>query len=466
MAHPNEEILARDMADAGRVEGSEPEPVDMHTSIKMGDASGRMGSEGSLGYAKDSRKVVEERGDLGSEGALGEARSTEDVSKERSVLGGGERERLFLSEAEKKEKETSEQESEKEQRNRDYNKYLAEKANREASRSSTTEGVASVLSEEAEEIIKRVSKIADDKIVETAKTMAINFPDRNETRAISKNMIPLMLQDFGGQFPTGRFGQVLVNGKFGLGPAPETGTEGLDLSKAAFGYKINPDEDNSAEVKIYNGMLLTDSTARTPVEVQHIPFVISGTQTIYVQADVTDVAGTAEMTTTPSESLDYRVFRLYEFTESGGIIDDSLTKIYRPFDIELGFNVDELPDGTEANPHLVWDNDTGEWVIGEIVPDGSESYPHLVWNHETEIWEADKLFTLPDGGDVNKMAAWDAGESDWLAKESSEITVVTDIQYDVSTHQLQKKTQLIRILPLAEESEWTMITGGQAEVCP
>jgi len=325
MAHPNEEILARDMADAGRVEGSEPEPVDMHTSIKMGDASGRMGTEGSLGYAKDSRKVVEERGDLGSEGALGEARSTEDVSKERSVLGGGERERLFLSEAEKKEKETSEQESEKEQRNRDYNKYLAEKANREASRSSTTEGVAPALSEEAEEIIKRVSKIADDKIVETAKTMAINFPDRNEVRAISKSTIPSLIQDFGSEFPTGRHGQIMANGKFGLGPAPEVGTD-FDWSKVALGYKCNPDGDDEDEVRIYAGEIDRVAVAETNLTVADNNY-------IYVRRTRTDdtmlVTAAASV---PANDTTHAYYRLYRVTVADGVA--SIQNIYRFGDIE------------------------------------------------------------------------------------------------------------------------------------
>ena len=143
-----------------------------------------------------------------------------------------------------------------------------------------------------------------------------------------------------------------------------------------------------------------------------------------------------------------------------------MTKIYRPFDIESGFDDDDLPLGTVADPHLVWDNDAGEWVIGVIVPPGTESFPHLVWNHTTGIWEADKLFALPDGGDVDRMAAWDAGESDWLAKESAEVTVVTDVRYDTGTNQLQKKTQLVRVIPLGDESDWTMVTGGQAETCP
>lgn len=184
-------------------------------------------------------------------------------------------------------------------------------------------------------------------------------------------------------------------------------------SKCSFGYKINPDGDNAAEVKIYDGQIITDNTAREPVVVTHIPFVISGTQTIYVQADVRNVAGTAELTVTPNENVYYRYYRLYEFTESGGVINNSLTKIYRPFDVESGFDYQDIPDGTEANPHLIWSS--GEWAIGVIVPDGSVSYPHLVWTDGA--WTADKLYTLKDGGTVYRLALWDPVESAWTEFE-------------------------------------------------
>lgn len=45
-------------------------------------------------------------------------------------------------------------------------------------------------------------------------------------------------------------------------------------------------------------------------------------------------------------------------------------------------------------------------------------------------------------------------------------TFVTDIQYDIETKQLQKKTQTVTVtaqgVAIGQESPWTMITGGQA----
>ena len=51
------------------------------------------------------------------------------------------------------------------------------------------------------------------------------------------------------------------------------------------------------------------------------------------------------------------------------------------------------------------------------------------------------------------------------------VTVVADMRYDTFTHQLQKKTKVLTysngiLTEIGTESGWTMITGGQAEVCP
>jgi hypothetical protein len=63
------------------------------------------------------------------------------------------------------------------------------------------------------------------------------------------------------------------------------------------------------------------------------------------------------------------------------------------------------------------------------------------------------------GSESDPLAEGHTLKPTWQAL--AEITVVTDVQYDVSTHQLQKKTRTI-LVPIAEaESNWTMITGGQ-----
>jgi len=53
---------------------------------------------------------------------------------------------------------------------------------------------------------------------------------------------------------------------------------------------------------------------------------------------------------------------------------------------------------------------------------------------------------------------------------SGEVTVMTDLRYDTSTYQFQKKTKLKTylngaLLTVGDESAWTLITGGQAVGC-
>jgi hypothetical protein len=44
-------------------------------------------------------------------------------------------------------------------------------------------------------------------------------------------------------------------------------------------------------------------------------------------------------------------------------------------------------------------------------------------------------------------------------------TVVTDVQYDTATQQIQKKTRLLTVVSGDTETAWTLITGGQAAAC-
>lgn len=211
---------------------------------------------------------------------------------------------------------------------------------------------------------------------------------------------------------------------YDMRPRPRAGRGGASFpwEKCSFGYKINPDGDNAAAVKIFNGMLIADSTARMPVEVSHDAFVISGTQTVYVQADVRNVANTAELTLTRSSSLYYRYYRLFEFTEENGAINDTLTKIYRPFDIESGFDDTVIPEGSADTPHQVWNPATETWEAGVIVPNGSADSPHLIWDTVKGAWRADKLLEMPDGGDTWALAVWDPSELKW----SLLVTLATD----------------------------------------
>jgi len=64
--------------------------------------------------------------------------------------------------------------------------------------------------------------------------------------------------------------------------------------------------------------------------------------------------------------------------------------------------------------------------------------------------------TRTDGGDFITLG---------VANLSSSFTVVTDVQYETSSKQLQIKTISIKAISVGTESAWTMITGGQAGEC-
>ena len=69
-------------------------------------------------------------------------------------------------------------------------------------------------------------------------------------------------------------------------------------------------------------------------------------------------------------------------------------------------------------------------------------------------------------GSKDKVIIGDDGPK-FLGKEDRMQKIVTDIRYDLSTHQLQKRTidQKIRgdfVVGVSDESGWTMIDGGQA----
>jgi len=161
------------------------------------------------------------------------------------------------------------------------------------------------------------------------------------------------------------------------------GGDGLDLSKAGLGYKINPDGDNPDVVRIYAGEIDRIAVAQTDLH----PML--NNYYAYVRRTIADnTMYVAMAASVPANDATYLYYRLYRFTLTDNVA--SILGIYRPFDIETG-----------------------------------------------------------------------SGASD-------EITIVTDVRYDATTKQLQKKTRLVKVTfkSGASESGWTLISGGQAEECP
>jgi hypothetical protein len=79
--------------------------------------------------------------------------------------------------------------------------------------------------------------------------------------------------------------------------------------------------------------------------------------------------------------------------------------------------------------------------------------------------KARELFMLDSAASSLKKRQVLASDS-YGDEKLTQITVVTDVQYDTSSHKLQKKTRTIRAIDVGTESGWTDITGGQAAACP
>lgn len=94
-------------------------------------------------------------------------------------------------------------------------------------------------------------------------------------------------------------------------------------SKVAFGYKINPDGDNQAEVGIYCG-LVNDNTVSGVAMLEISKFVISATQTIYIKLTNGTTTwvyekkdGLSSGSTYDGSTYTYRA--LYTFEETSGV---------------------------------------------------------------------------------------------------------------------------------------------------
>jgi len=146
---------------------------------------------------------------------------------------------------------------------------------------------------------------------------------------------------------------------------------------------------------------------------------------------------------------------LVMFTKDDPIVAGEDGFMYSPFDapLESKRNTAATPGdtyGTQEDSFLLAIDGTGfvaqsEGANGSILrPNGS---PIPIDANE------------PEDGD---LLIYDDATGTWIAVKTDRQTIVTDIQYDSTTKQLQKKTQEITVINPDTESIWTMITGGQA----
>ena len=123
---------------------------------------------------------------------------------------------------------------------------------------------------------------------------------------------------------------------------------GLDLSKAALGYKCNPDGDDPDEVRIYAGEIDRIAVTQTDATVANNGYV-------YVRRTISnDTMLIATAASVPANDATYLYYRLYRFTVTAGVA--SILSIYRPFDIET----DNLPTNATQYQVLTWNGNA--WI--------------------------------------------------------------------------------------------------------
>jgi hypothetical protein len=90
-----------------------------------------------------------------------------------------------------------------------------------------------------------------------------------------------------------------------------------------------------------------------------------------------------------------------------------------------------------------------------VAVDSGATAGYLGANDSDGVLRTDTTISYTDGGSFVTLGV-----------ATTTATVVTDVQYDTTTHQIQKKTRTLTVISGGTESGWTLITGGQAAACP
>jgi hypothetical protein len=105
------------------------------------------------------------------------------------------------------------------------------------------------------------------------------------------------------------------------------------------------------------------------------------------------------------------------------------------------------PDSTGQVAY--WNATTKTWTMAGAP---SANGQLMVWNGSA--WAVVSVAGIASGD----LLQWNG--SAWVKVTPVSVTVVTDYQYDVSSHYLQKKTRSVTVIASGSESAWTNVTNG------
>jgi hypothetical protein len=118
-----------------------------------------------------------------------------------------------------------------------------------------------------------------------------------------------------------------------------------------------------------------------------------------------------------------------------------------------------------------WNASTKTWTMsgapvsnGQLMSWNGSAWiipPAPSYNGQLLVWTGSSWWTTSmTGVGAGDLLQWSG--TAWLPVRPVTVTVVTDYQYDLSSHYLQKKTRNLVVLSAAAESGWTNVTGGDA----
>jgi hypothetical protein len=149
---------------------------------------------------------------------------------------------------------------------------------------------------------------------------------------------------------------------------------GSSYSDWAFGFSLNPDGDNAAEVLINAGEIDRITVAAAKV-------VVANDEYVYIRRTISDnTMQIATAASVPADDATYRYYRLYQFAVTDGAA--SLKLAFRPFDIEGGtaLTVSESDDtptvdnvvkiAFDKDDFTVTDDTGGKVTVRSVLPSG------------------------------------------------------------------------------------------------
>ena len=155
----------------------------------------------------------------------------------------------------------------------------------------------------------------------------------------------------------------------------------------------------------------------------------------------------------------------------GGVAENDHSFHFASTGVDAGDVTDgfyRIGDGTgvEITPAALTDTTT-RWYWVKADYSSNPASPTITWENNATGFPTTvaEIFIYPIFSFTAGGVCTEHRQTDIQLPEFAAVTVVTDVRYDTTSHQIQKKTRTAYLEFAGKESAWTIITGGQAGVC-